>query len=364
MFENKKIKSISPYTLSTPEAWKFSHDDEVLKLDWNEATIKPSPNVLVKISKVLKDGKLNWYPNINNTELINKLANYNSVKNNQVQYFASSDSLHEYIVRAFIDDSDRLLSISPTYDNFRAVAESNGAHVQYYDLDSNFDLDFNRFNEDLKLIKPKVVYIVNPNNPTGSIFSKNDLYDLININKNILFIIDEAYFEFSYVTLSSFVSELDNLLISRTFSKAFALASFRIGYLISSSKNIEIINRIRNAKNISLFAQEAAIGALDDIEYMQNYVKSVGIAKSIFMNYLKTLDWMSPIEGMGNFIFVKLDSVQIKNDLISYLKINKIFIRDYGHIKKTENFIRITIGTLDQMQIVQNHINEFSKRYT
>ena len=75
MFENKKIRNISPYTLSTPEAWSFNLDDDVLKLDWNEATIKPSPKVLAKITKVLNDGKLNWYPNINNTELINKLQN-------------------------------------------------------------------------------------------------------------------------------------------------------------------------------------------------------------------------------------------------------------------------------------------------
>ena len=81
--------------------------------------------------------------------------------------------------------------------------------------------------------------------------------------------------------------ELNNLLISRTFSKAFALASFRIGYLISCSNNIEIINRIRNPKNISLFAQEAAIAALEDIDYTNNYVKSVDIAKTNFINFLK-----------------------------------------------------------------------------
>ena len=126
--------------------------------------------------------------------MINKLSDYNSIKNDQVQYFASSDCLHEYIVRAFIDDSDRVLSISPTYDNFRAVAESNGANVQFYDLDSNFNLDFVKLNRDLKLIRPKVVYIVNPNNPTGSVFSFNDLFDLIIKNKDILFILDEAYF--------------------------------------------------------------------------------------------------------------------------------------------------------------------------
>ncbi|MDB4007319.1 histidinol-phosphate aminotransferase family protein [Flavobacteriaceae bacterium] len=361
MFENKNNRNISPYTLSTPEVWSLNHDNDVLKLDWNEATIKPSPNVLIKINKVLNEGKLNWYPNINNTELINKLSNYNSVKNNQVQYFASSDCLHEYIVRAFVDNADRVLSISPTYDNFRAVAESNGAHVQFYDLDFNFDLDFDKFNKDLKLIKPKVVYIVNPNNPTGSLFSSNDLYKLIHENKNILFIIDEAYFEFSNETVSSFVSELNNLLISRTFSKAFALASFRIGYLISCSKNIEIINKIRNPKNISLFAQEAAIAALDDISYTKNYVKSVGIAKTNFMKFLKTLDWMNPVEGAGNFIFIELGNTKIKIDLINYLKTNKIFIRDYGHIEKTKNYVRITIGNSEQMQIVKSKIINFSK---
>lgn len=361
MFENKNVRNITPYTLSTPEAWTFNQCDDVLKLDWNEATVKPSPNVISRISQVLNNGKLNWYPNINNIELINKIANYNSIKNNQVQYFASSDSLHEYIVRAFVNDSDRVLSISPTYDNFRAVAEINGANVQFYDLDSNFDLDFEKLHKDLQLINPKIVYIVNPNNPTGSIFSSNDLIDLIMKNQNILFIIDEAYFEFSNLTLSSFVSEFDNLLISRTFSKAFALASFRIGYLISNSKNIEIINRIRNPKNISLFAQEAAIAALDDIEYTKNYVKLVAKSKTEFLNFLKTLEWMHPIKGEGNFVFIKLKDALIKKKLIDYLKINKIFIRDYGHIEKTKNYVRITIGNAKQMEIVKSNIVNFSK---
>jgi len=363
MFENKNIRNITPYTLSTPEAWTFNKDKNVLKLDWNEATINPSPHVIKRILNVIRDGKLNWYPNINNTELTKKISKYNSVHIDQVQYFSSSDSLHEYIVRAFIDESDIVLSISPTYDNFRAVAESNGANVQFYDLDNSFNLNFSQLNKDLKIIKPKVVYIVNPNNPTGTIYDSKDLFKLIEKNKKILFIVDEAYFEFSNQTLSSHISELENLLISRTFSKAFALASFRIGYLISCSKNIEIINRIRNPKNISLFAQEAAIAALDDINYTKDYVKSVKTAKSNFMKFLKKLDWMEPIDGKGNFIFIKLNSLQLKTDFINYLKKNKIFIRDYGHIEKTKNYIRITIGSSHQMIIVQNQIENFINTY-
>ncbi len=359
MFSNKNLEKIIPYKLSVLEAWGFNEDPDVLKLDWNEATVRPSPKVTERILKVISNGKLNWYPNINNIELIHKIANYNSVKDEQVQYFASSDSLHEYIVRAFIEPFDRVLSISPTYDNFRAVAESNGAHIQFYNLDSSFNLDFEKLNQDLKLIKPKVVYIVNPNNPTGSLFNVDELCVLIKKNQNILFIIDEAYYEFSKITISSHIDEFDNLIISRTFSKAFALASFRIGYLISSKINVEILNRIRNPKNISLFAQEAAIAALDDLEYTENYVCSVLEAKIIFTNYLKGLNWMTYYKGSGNFVFIKLKNIKLKNNFIKFLKENKIFIRDYGHIENTKNFIRITIGTKSQMNRVINHIKKF-----
>ena len=359
MFINKNLEKIIPYKLSSHEAWDFTDDSDTLKLDWNEATVKPSPKVIKRILKVINNGKLNWYPNINNVELINKIANYNSVKSEQVQYFASSDSLHEYIVRAFINSSDIVLSVSPTYDNFRAVAESHGANIHYYNLDSNFNLDFKKLNEDLILIKPKVVYIVNPNNPTGTLYNTEELSALINKNRSILFIIDEAYYEFSKKTMSIHIGRFNNLMISRTFSKAFALASFRIGYLISSETNIEILNRIRNPKNISLFAQEAALAALEDLEYTENYVSSVLEAKIIFTNYLKELKWIKYYKGSGNFIFIKLKNNQLKNRFIKFLKQNKIFIRDYGHLQSTKNFVRITIGTKSQMKLVINQIKDF-----
>ena len=88
----------------------------------------------------IKNKRLNWYPNINNTVLIEKIANYSSVQNEEVQYFASSDAIHEHIIRAFVDTSDRVLIISPTYDNFRAVAQMGGAEIDYFSLDEKFFL--------------------------------------------------------------------------------------------------------------------------------------------------------------------------------------------------------------------------------
>lgn len=360
MFHNSLIDKIKPYKLSSHKAWEIDSRDNVLKLDWNEATIPPSPVVINSISNILEDGKMNWYPNVNNKELIQEIANYTNLPNENIQYFASSDSLHEYIVRCYVDKSDRILVLSPTYDNFRAVAESNGGQIQFYTLSENFDLNYGQFSEDLKLVKPKVVYIVNPNNPTGTLHPKASLKKIIQTHPDILFIIDEAYYEFSKETVSELTNNHENLIVSRTFSKAFALASFRIGYAISHPKNIQTINKIRNPKNVSLFAQVAAIHALKDVNYTLNYVNQVNNSKVKFIEALQEIDFLKATPGAGNFVFIKFYQKIVKLDFIKFLESYNIFIRDYGHISDTEMFARITVGTEDQMIEVIKVIKKFS----
>lgn len=360
MFHNPLIDKIQPYKLSSHKAWELENKDHVLKLDWNEATIPPSPAVIRSISELLQSGKMNWYPDVNNHELIEGIARYNNIPKENIQYFASSDSLHEYIVRCYVGQSDRILVLSPTYDNFRAVAESNGGQIQFYNLSKNFKLDFKQFSKDLQLIKPKVVYIVNPNNPTGTLHAKDDLKKIIENHSDILFIVDEAYYEFSSETVSDLTTTNENLIVSRTFSKAFALASFRIGYAISHPNNIQVINKIRNPKNVSLFAQVAAIQAIGDIQYTLNYVAEVNKTQIKFIEELNNLNFLKATRGGGNFVFIEFSQKRVKEDFIKFLESNNIFIRDYGHISQTEMFARITIGTENQMSKVLGVIKEFS----
>jgi len=361
MFGNENIKRLKPYKLSSHKAWEKSGDEDVYKLDWNEATVPPSPRVFKALHDAIETGKLNWYPDTNNKRLIDLLAEYNQVSTDSVQYFASSDSLHEYIVRCFIGQTDRVLIIGPTYDNFRAVAESNGAQIQYYYVDGKFELDYHRFLRDIQLIKPKVVYLVNPNNPTGTLHSSRDLYEMIKSCPDSLFIIDEAYYEFSGQTLSGYIEDLKNLIITRTFSKAFALASFRLGYAISHTENIQLLNKIRNPKNVSMLAQVAGIAALEDIDYTREYVHQIQESKNLFLSQLKDLDWLQAYNSPGNFLFMKLQNPDEKAGLITHLESANIFIRDYGHLDSTLGFVRVTIGTKDQMKKVFQAFSEFKK---
>ncbi len=319
MFANKYIKVLKPYPLVSHRAWELQGNEDVLKLDWNEATVPPSPQVKENILKFLENGNMHWYPDVNNSLLLEELSKYNDLPIENLQYFASSDSLHEYIVRTFIEPEDRIVIVAPTYDNFRAVVESNGALTEFYYLNEDFKLDIEHFENYLTLHHPKIVYICNPNNPTGTMYKKETVEQLITKFENILFIIDEAYFEFTNNTCKDFVLEHENLLISRTFSKAFALASFRVGYVLSSQHNIKLLSKIRNPKNISTFSQIAAISVLQDKEYIQNFVNQVNEAKKFFYTELKKIGYIVMGDG-GNFSMIKFD-FSIKKEFIKYFEL-------------------------------------------
>ena len=354
MFENKYIAKLKPYKLASHKVWELN-DDEILKLDWNEATIQPSPRVKETLVEFIKNGHINWYPDTNNTLLLKELSLYCDISVDNIQYFGSSDYLHEYIAKTFIQDNDKVLIVAPTYDNFRSTMESCGGIVDFFYLDKDFTFSNDLFCATLNRFEPKIVYICNPNNPTGTVYNNDLIEGLVARFQNILFIIDEAYWEFTGITCKDLAKKYNNILICRTFSKAFALASFRIGYVISSAGNINLISKIRNPKNITALSQIAAIAALQNKEYMKKYVKEVNDAKLFFDKGLRELGYN--VFGIGgNFSLIKFQDKTSKNKFIEFLEMNKIFIRDYGHIPNMENCVRITIGATRQMEKVLNII--------
>ncbi|WP_169764355.1 pyridoxal phosphate-dependent aminotransferase [Campylobacter mucosalis] len=361
MFENKNIAKLKPYKLASHKAWEFGCDNELLKLDWNEASILPSPKVKEELLKFIEKGHINWYPDTNNALLLKELSLYTNLPIDNIQYFAGSDSLHEYIAKVFVGDGDKITIVSPTYDNFRSSMESCGGVVDYFYLDSNFILNVDNFIKYLCEYKPKIVYICNPNNPTGTVYDISLIEKIISKFSSILFIIDEAYWEFNGITSKDLVLKYNNILICRTFSKVFALASFRMGYALSSVEVIKLLSKVRNSKGINMFSQIAAIAALQDKEYMLNYANEVVLAKKYFDNEIRLLGY-EVFGNSGNFSLIKLKDITQKRECIKFLEQNKIFVRDYGHVANMENFIRITIGTTNQMQKVIEVIKIFHEK--
>ena len=203
---NKYLKKIAPYNVVPHKIWDVKDKSRILKLDWNEATIQPSPKVKEELKKLTdKADFYNLYPKTKNEELLELLAKYVNLPTENIQYFASSDSIHEYIAKMYIGESDKVLIEAPSYDNFRLTAQANGAEIYFSEASEDFIFDENKLKKDIDLVKPSFVYIVSPNNPIGKQHSTKYIDFLLKNYPNIMFLIDEAYYEFSGISVADLV---------------------------------------------------------------------------------------------------------------------------------------------------------------
>ena len=362
-FPNKYLRNLKPYKLASHKIWSVKPEErpEILKLDWNESTIPPSPKVAEYLNKILSEPSFfNLYPTTYNEKFLELLSDYTGLPQENLQYFASSDALHEYICKVFISVGDPVMILGPSYDNFRLTCQANGAEVYFSNYEDDFSFNAQKFENDIYAKEPAVVYICNPNNPTGNLHPVSYIRHLLDEFPDTLFLLDEAYIEFSDKSAKELVLEYDNLLISRTFSKAFGIANFRVGYLIASKDNVQFINKVRNPKNVSTFAQTAAMAVLSDVQYMKNYVAEVNKAKAFFVDALKKYeDIYVPAESAGNFVLVKFKDYESKMALLEFLAGKNIFVRNRTEALSVYNCFRITVGTTEQMKVVLKAFDEY-----
>ena len=353
---NKAVSSLEKYVPASPEEGLFYTKEDYLKLDSNEATIRPSPLVFHRIQEFLFSGHINWYPDIEARELKTKLTRYTGRCFDEIQVFNGSDSALDCICRTYVDETDVVLAASPTYDKFRVFAESLGTKIEFIHSQDPFKSDIQnligRVTE-----KTKLIYLCNPNNPTGSEYGKHDIATLLEKLERGILIVDEAYYEYSGKTMADLIKKFDNLIITRSFSKAFGLASLRCGYILSDAENVSHINKIRDEKSVNAVALIAAAASLDDLDYMRKYVKEVNHAKKWLVKNLRLLGYQV-ISTPANFILLKVKEPRV---FIRELSEDKILIRDRSQMSQLENHVRITVGHMEQCKKLIKTVREKHK---
>ncbi len=323
-----------------------------LLLDFNEMTIEPSPKVKKALKEFIDSGRLHVYPEYG--DLDSKIADYAGVESSQVMTTNGSDQGIDVIIRALVRDGDKVIIPTPGFAMHYQSAESQGAEIlkPLYRKDLSFPLE-----EVLDLIggEVKLIILANPNNPTGTAVSQEDILKILKRakEKDIAVLHDEAYFEFSNITAKDFIKDFDNLFITRTFSKTFGLVAARPGYVLSQEKNIEELLKIRGPYDVNMFAKVAICAALEDLEYMKSYVKEV-MEKSKpklekFFRENKVKFWPSA----ANFLLIKPDN---QKKAIEILKSEGILVRPRKGFN-IEGTIRVSIGTLKDT-------NSFIKAYS
>lgn len=332
------IRNMTPYQNGSHSVELIENHKKILKLDSNESTISPSPSVITALMKYLEEGPLNWYPDVESQRLKEALADYTGLSCENILTFNGSDHALETVARTYLHSGSNVLQLSPTYDHFRVYAESCDTQIKLLQEASPAEIlqQIHQLVDD----HTRILYLVNPNNPTGHYLSTDMISTLLSEYPHIVTIVDEAYFEFSGITSAPLINNHKNLIVTRSFSKAFGLAGLRCGYLLASKARCDEISKIRVGKNINAMAQIAATASLKDVSHMNRYVDDVLNAKNKLVEHLRNIG-LEVRNTPVNFILVKVAQPKA---VVDYLKSQHIYIRDRSTIPGLEGFVRITIG--------------------
>jgi len=339
----KKNKLIKDYPLSDTNIWEDKSTN--LKLDWNESDEKIPDKFLKEAFDVYRKERNNWYPNPKNQKLLKTIKDYTKTNIENIFYSNGSDTVHEYILTTLINEGDNVLILSPNYDQFRKAAHLNKASIKFFNfLNNKSSINWLEINSYILKNKPKLVYLSNPNNPTGLVFDKIKLSQLIGKHKKTFFLVDEAYGEFTNHSVLKYINKHKNLIITKSLSKAFGAASIRFGYIIANKKTIDLYKKVANAKNTTLFSQILANILIKNRKYIKKRITIINKNKQIIYKELLRLKLLF-FNSECNFILINFENSKRKKKILHIFKNESIFIRDMSHISGYKNYARITIGS-------------------
>lgn len=338
------IYKIEPYIPGKPieEVERERGIKDIVKLASNENPLGPSPFAVKAIKAHLKN--LNRYPDGSGFYLKTDLSEYFKLEHDNFILGNGSNELIDIAVRTFCFKDENVVAPFPSFVAYYLAAEQLGIKLKISKLSADYKLDLDSM---LTLVdeKTKIIFVSNPNNPTGTFYKAEEILKFINnIRKDILVIIDEAYIEYiageSILDLIS-LKEYTNILVLRTFSKAYGLAGLRIGYGIACNELLSLMDRVREPFNVNSLGLEAGRAALKDKEFIKKVIEVNENEKKYLYNSFKKLN-INYIETGANFILVDLKdkkAVDINEKLLNKGVIVRPMNR-FGY----ENMLRITVG--------------------
>jgi histidinol-phosphate aminotransferase len=335
---------------------------KILKLASNENCLGPSPKAIKAIREKLFN--ISRYPDGACYYLKKALSNFFSLKEDNFVLGNGSDELIDIIIKTFLKDGEEVLSANTTFLEYEIITKVNNGIFKSVPL-VNFKYDLDSIKN--KITKnTKIIFIANPNNPTGTyINEKESVKFLKGIPKNIVVVFDEAYFEFvdekDYFNSLKWINKY-NIIVLRTFSKAYGLAGLRLGFSISNPVFAQFMNQVRQPFNINYLAQIGGVAALKDKAFLERIKQLIWKEKRFIYNNLDELK-INYIPSAANFILINIKDNGLK--LTKEMLKEGVIVRDmqqYG----LSNFIRLTIGTRKEniafLEIFRDKLKQVNKQ--
>lgn len=329
-----------------------------LRLDFNENTSGCGPAGLRALRK-LTPKQLAMYPEY--AEATRRIASYFGVAAEELLLTNGGDDALRVFFDAFVEPASHILICEPTFPMYRYYAEIAGARIETLRYGSNMEFPLAEFVAALRK-KPSVLFIANPNNPTGTLLQPDAIKKILRAAPNTAVVIDEAYAEFSGVTMLPWIRKYPQLYVARTFSKAAGLAALRLGAVMACRESLSILKRAMPPFPVNVAALVAAEAALEEGAAIRGYVKRTRIVREWFARELQRLG-VKAFPSAGNFLLA--DFGPRGPALFKKLATKGILVRERTR-EIGPGFVRISIGTAAEMKrvvkIVEQYLNRNSAR--
>ena len=356
---NRGIGDLSPYEPGKPieDLERELGINNAIKLASNENPMGPSPRIFDSIESVLKE--THRYPDGNATRLKSTIARKFDVKDEQVTIGNGSNDIIEFVARIFLSKEDSAIYSEHAFAVYPLVVKAVGAKGIEVPA-KNFSHDLDQMLESIQ-DNTKLIFIANPNNPTGSFIEYDQLISFLEkVPENIIVLLDQAYFDYSSFETKDIefdiLNRFPNLIMSRSFSKAYGLAGFRVGFCVSSKEIADYLNRVRQPFNANSLALVAAEVALSDESHLKKSLEINLDQKTILMEGLRNLGYEC-IPSEGNFI--SFNSNGNGQKLFEDLLNEGVIVRTLG-VYKMPNYLRTTIGLPEENLIFLDKLSALS----
>lgn len=343
-----KLRDIEPYVPGEQPQIK-----DIIKLNTNECPYAPSPMVGKAISEY-DSTKLRLYPSFVCKDLKDVLCDTYNVKSNEIFLGNGSDEVLALAFMTFFNSDKPVLFPDITYS--------------FYDVWCNlYKIPFKRIplNDKFEFVKEDYygenggIVITNPNAPTGIYMALDELEDIVKNNRDVIVIVDEAYIDFGGKSAVEFIHKYDNVVVVQTYSKSRALAGIRVGYAMANSELIDAMEAVKNSFNsytINSLSQIIATASAKDTDYFNECIDKIKNSREWTVNELNKLGFET-LPSSANFIFTTNKNIKA-SELFEYLRNKKIIVR-YFNKPRISEYLRITIGTQEQMEKLIEAIGEF-----
>jgi histidinol-phosphate aminotransferase len=338
----KEVRDLSYYEVKTILGQK--PDEKIVKMNLNENFAMPNETIQKLLLDACRSIDVRAYPPPRGSLAIKAISRFLGFNESEISVANGADEIMDLLMKVFVRKGSKVMVVEPSFPMYTFFAQLYGGSAVPVMLRPDF-----RLNVDAVLKKAdkdtRLLFVCSPNNPTGNQFREADIKKLLQEFKGVV-VVDEAYADFAPGSVINWVRDYDNLVVLRSFSKAFGLAGLRLGYLVSNRSIVDYVQRVVGPFNVNSVTQQTIALALQKWSYFKQQISFVVNEREWLMKNLKQIDGVTPYPSDANFILFKVTKDDLTSAIVTERMENRnVLVKDRGHLPLLENCIRVTVGT-------------------